>query len=156
MLLASRGTIRCAARLRISFRSFPPAASFLFWPPTGTVSPAARIRPDKLIAPTLDAWNATVQRQLTNKTSLEIAYVGNHGTHVFKGNSNTYNANQATVVGFSPCNRQGGVSYNARSPYNTAFTTSYTDRNGVTSASFVALDRDLITTATMAPTRTKP
>ena len=64
--------------------------------PTGTVSP--RIRPDKLIAPTLDAWNVTVQRQLTNKTSLEIGYVGNHGTHVFKGDSNTYNPNQATVT----------------------------------------------------------
>jgi hypothetical protein len=97
--------------------------------PTGNVSP--RIRPDKLIAPTLDAWNVTVQRQLTNKTSLEIGYVGNHGTHVFKGNGNTYNANQATVVGFLP---HGGVSFNDRSPYNTAFTTSYTDANGVTSA----------------------
>ena len=107
-----------------------PASGILpLFGPTGTVSP--RIRPDKLIAPTLDAWNATVQRQLTNKTSLEIAYVGNHGTHVFKGNSNTYNANQATVVGFLP---HGGLSYNARSPYDTAFTTSYTDQNGVTSA----------------------
>ncbi len=103
--------------------------------PTGTVSP--RIRPDRLIAPTLDAWNATVQRQLTNKTSLEIAYVGNHGTHVFKGDSNTYNANQATVVGFLPSNANGGLgglSYNARSPYDTAFTTSYTNAAGVTSA----------------------
>jgi len=97
--------------------------------PAGNVSP--RIRPDKLVAPTLDAWNVTVQHQLTNKTSIEIGYVGNHGTHVFKGNSNTYNANQATVVGFLP---HGGVSFNDRSPYNTAFTTSYTDANGVTSA----------------------
>jgi outer membrane receptor protein involved in Fe transport len=95
--------------------------------PAGNVSP--RIRPDKLVAPTLDAWNVTVQRQLTNKTSLEIAYVGNHGTHVFKGNGNTYNANQATVVGFLP---HGGLSFNERSPYNTAFTTSYTDASGVT------------------------
>ena len=97
--------------------------------PAGNVSP--RIRPDKLVAPTLDAWNVTVQHQLTNKTSIEIGYVGNHGTHVFKGNSNTYNANQATVVGFLP---HGGLSFNERSPYNTAFTTSYTDANGVTSA----------------------
>jgi len=96
-------------------------------PCSGNVSP--RIRPDHLVAPTLDAWNATVQRQLTNKTSLEIGYVANHGTHVFKGNSNTYNANQATVVGFLP---HGGVSFNARSPYNTAFTTAYTDANGIT------------------------
>jgi outer membrane receptor protein involved in Fe transport len=112
--------------------SFPviPANGILpLFGPTGTVSP--RIRPDHLIAPTLDAWNATVQRQLTNKTSLEIGYVGNHGTHVFKGDSNTYNNNQATVVGFLP---HGGVSFNARSPYNTAFTTSYTDQNGVTTA----------------------
>jgi len=96
--------------------------------PTGTVSP--RIRPDKLVSPTVDAWNVTVQRQLTNKTSLEVGYVANHGSHVFKGNSNTYNNNQATAVGFLPDNQ--GLSYNSRSPYNTAFTTPYTDQNNVT------------------------
>ena len=80
------------------------------------------------MAPTVDAWNATLQRQLNSKTSLEIAYVGNHGSHVFKGNSTSYNANQATVVGFLPSNSPTpGLSYNARSPYNTAFTTPYTD-----------------------------
>jgi hypothetical protein len=55
-----------------------------------------------------------------------VGYVGNHGSHVFKGNGNTYNANQATVVGF------GTLTYNQRSPYNTAFTTPYTDANGIT------------------------
>jgi hypothetical protein len=84
------------------------------------------IRPDKLVAPVVDAWNATVQRQLTNKTSIDVAYVGNHGSHVFKGNGNSYNPNQATVVGF------GTLSYNQRSPYNNAFSTPYTDQNGVT------------------------
>ena len=92
--------------------------------PQGNVSP--HIRPDKVVPPTVDAWNATVQRQITNKTSLEVSYVGNHGSHVFKGDGNSYNANQATVVGF------GTLSYNQRSPYNTAFTTPYTDQNGVT------------------------
>ncbi|MGC1646051.1 MAG: hypothetical protein WA741_09505, partial [Candidatus Sulfotelmatobacter sp.] len=77
---------------------------------------------------TLDAWNATVQRQLTNKLSLEIAYVANHGTHVFKGDSNTYNSNVPTVVGFQPPHSTiPGLSYNARAPYNNAFTTVYTD-----------------------------
>jgi hypothetical protein len=107
--------------------SFPviPANGILpLFGPTGTVSP--RIRPDHLVAPTLDAWNVTVQRQLTNKTSLEVGYVANHGSHVFKGNSNTYNNNQATIVGF------GSLTFNERSPYNTAFTTPYTDANGVT------------------------
>jgi hypothetical protein len=108
--------------------------------PTGTVSP--RIRPDHLVAPTLDAWNVTVQRQLTNKTSLEVAYVANHGSHVFKGNGNTYNPNQATVVNFdvpnpaNPIDPSTGLpgvwTFNQRSPYNTAFTTPYTDANGVT------------------------
>jgi outer membrane receptor protein involved in Fe transport len=86
------------------------------------------MRPDKLVAPTVDAWNATLQRQLTNKTSIDIAYVGNHGSHVFKGTGPTYNPNQATVAGFLP---HGGLSFNQRSPYNTAFTTPYTDANGV-------------------------
>jgi hypothetical protein len=84
------------------------------------------IRPDKLVAPTVDAWNATVQRQLTNKTSLEVAYVGNHGSHVFKGTGPSYNPNQATVVGFPT------LTYNQRAPYSNAFSTPYTDQNGVT------------------------
>ncbi len=84
------------------------------------------IRPDKLVAPVVDAWNATVQRQLTNKTSIDVAYVGNHGSHVFKGDGNSYNPNQATVVGFPT------LTYNQRAPYNNAFSTPYTDQNGVT------------------------
>jgi hypothetical protein len=84
------------------------------------------IRPDKLIAPTVDAWNVTVQRQLTNKTSVDVAYVANHGSHVFKGNGPTYNPNQATIVGFPT------LTYNERAPYNNAFSTPYTDQNGVT------------------------
>jgi hypothetical protein len=93
------------------------------------------IRPDKVRPPTVDAWNATIQRQITNKTSIDIAYVGNHGSFVFKGDGNSYNPNQASVVGFLPPHANGGaggLSYNARSPYNNAFTTAYTDQNGVT------------------------
>jgi hypothetical protein len=92
------------------------------------------IRPDKLVAPTVDAWNVTVQRQLTNKTSIDVAYVANHGSHVFKGNGPTYNPNQATVVGFGVINPATGLpyTYNERSPYNNAFSTPYTDENGVT------------------------
>jgi hypothetical protein len=87
------------------------------------------MRPDKLVAPTVDAWNVTFQRQITNKTSIDVAYVGNHGSHVFKGNGTSYNPNQATVAGFLPDGQ--GLSFNERSPYNNAFNTSYTDANGV-------------------------
>jgi Carboxypeptidase regulatory-like domain/TonB dependent receptor len=118
------------------FPVIPSSGILPLFGPQANVSP--HLRPDKLVAPTVDAWNATIQRQLTNKTSLEISYVGNHGSHVFKGTGPTYNPNQATVVGFLPPNVQnssggyGGLSYNARSPYNTAFTTTYTDAAGVT------------------------
>ncbi|HVZ17776.1 MAG TPA: TonB-dependent receptor [Terriglobales bacterium] len=60
--------------------------------PQGNVQP--RMRPTFQRLPTLDAWNLTVQRQLTNTMSLEVAYVGNKGTHVFAGNGPSYDLNQ--------------------------------------------------------------
>jgi len=60
--------------------------------PNGDVQP--RIRPTKQVLPTLDAWNLTIQHQLTNSMSLEVAYVGNKGTHVFAGNGPAYDVNQ--------------------------------------------------------------
>jgi outer membrane receptor protein involved in Fe transport len=50
--------------------------------------------------PTVDAWNFTVQHQLTNSISLEAAYVGNKGTHVFCGNNPDCEGNQPTLAGF--------------------------------------------------------
>jgi hypothetical protein len=58
------------------------------------------IRPTTQRLPTLDAWNATVQHQLTNTTTVEVAYIGNKGTHVFAGDGPTYNVNQPSVVGY--------------------------------------------------------
>jgi outer membrane receptor protein involved in Fe transport len=103
-----------------------PANGILpFFGPTGTVSP--HVRPDHVVLPTVDAWNVTVQRQLTSKTTAEVAYVGTHGSHVFKGNGNSYNANQPTIVGFT-----SGLTPTQRAPFGDAFTTPYTDANGVT------------------------
>ena len=61
--------------------------------------------------PTVDAWNFTVQRQLTGSFSLEAAYVGNKGTHVFAGTGGDYDPNQPTLVGY------GTLSTNQRKPY---------------------------------------
>lgn len=66
--------------------------------PAGNIAP--HIRPTYQRLPTLDAWNVTVQRQLNNTTSLEVAYIGNKGTNGFAGDGNTYNVNQPSIVGY--------------------------------------------------------
>ena len=111
----------------------PESVALAGGPCQGSVQP--HTRPDKLVVPTVDAWNVTVQHQLTSKTSVDVAYVANHGSHVFKGNGPSYNANQATIVGCvsvgcSPST--GSLSFAQRSPYNTAFSTPYTYADGFT------------------------
>lgn len=50
--------------------------------------------------PTVDSWNATVQRQITPTLSLQAAYVGNKGSHIFVGENNWINLNTPTEAGF--------------------------------------------------------
>ncbi len=69
------------------------------------------ILPFKMRMPTVDAWNATLQHQLTQTISVEVAYVGNKGTHVFAGNGPDYNFNQPTEAGFP------SLSANQRKPF---------------------------------------
>lgn len=63
--------------------------------PQNAVDP--RVRPTIQRLPTLDAWNATIQRQITSTMNIEIAYIGNKGTHVFAGNGPAYNANEPAI-----------------------------------------------------------
>lgn len=96
--------------------------------PSGQFCAQAHIRPTFVRLPTLDAWNATLQRQLTPTMSLEVAYIGNKGSHIFAGDSDTYNVNQpsigpgtavvtATGVAFTPTTPLG-----YRRPFFNAFT----------------------------------
>ncbi|MGH9845310.1 MAG: TonB-dependent receptor domain-containing protein, partial [Blastocatellia bacterium] len=62
----------------------------------------ARLLPDQMRLPTVDAYNVTVQYQLTNKMSVEAAYVGNKGTHVFAGDGPAFSANQVPITGYRP------------------------------------------------------
>ena len=62
----------------------------------------ARVLPDKMRLPTVDAYNVTVQYQLTNGMSVEAAYVGNKGTHVFAGDGPAFSANQVPIAGYKP------------------------------------------------------
>jgi carboxypeptidase family protein/TonB-dependent receptor-like protein len=55
------------------------------------------IRPTFQRLPELDAWNATLEHQITKTTTLQIAYIGNKGTHVFAGDGPTYNINNPAI-----------------------------------------------------------
>lgn len=76
----------------------------------GDVS-GVHIRPIKQVLPAVDAWNATVQRQLTNTISLEVAYVGSKGTHGFAGNGPNYDVNQFSMVNRNQIDPITGVTY---------------------------------------------
>jgi len=76
--------------------AFPAIPSDGFLPLTPELS-GTHIRPTKQVLPTVDAWNATVQRQLTNTMSLEVAYVGSKGSHGFAGNGPNYDVNPVAV-----------------------------------------------------------
>jgi hypothetical protein len=70
---------------------------------------------DKQRLPTVDAYNVTAQYQLTHSLSLEVAYVGNKGTHVFAGDGPNNDVNQPTLAGF------GTLSRNQRQPFFNKF-----------------------------------
>jgi len=71
------------------------------------------VQPEKMRLGLVDAWNATLQHQLTPTMSIEVAYVGNKGTHVFAGNGPDYNLNQPTNEGFT-----AGFTTNQRKPFH--------------------------------------
>lgn len=57
-----------------------------------------KARPFTMRLPTLDAWNAAIQRSLTPTLSLEVAYVGNKGSHTLSnGDGNNTNPNEAAI-----------------------------------------------------------
>ncbi|HEY7307121.1 MAG TPA: TonB-dependent receptor [Bryobacteraceae bacterium] len=70
------------------------------------------VYPNKMRLATLDAWNASVQYQISNTLTAEAAYVGNKGTHVFAGEGPDYDPNQPTLVGFAQ-----GLSTDQRKPF---------------------------------------
>jgi hypothetical protein len=91
--------------------SFPePGANGRFKAPPD-VNPSTL--PDKQRLPYVDAWNVTVQRELTSEISAEIAYVGNKGTHVFNGDGPDINFNQPIIDGFAQ-----GIPSALRRPFN--------------------------------------
>jgi outer membrane receptor protein involved in Fe transport len=73
------------------------------------------VRPQKMTLPRVDSWNVTAQRQLSEKVSFEIGYVGNRGSQTFAGDGPDLNNNQPTIVGFPD------VPLNQRRPFFAQF-----------------------------------
>ena len=71
----------------------------------------ARALPSKQRPPHVDAFNVTVQHQLTDTIAVEAGYVGNRGGNVFAGDGPAINVNQPILDGFP------NVSTNARRPF---------------------------------------
>ncbi len=88
--------------------SGPVAATFPAVPSDGIIPFSAlggqvsgvHIRPTKQVLPLVDSWNATVQHQITNTITAEVAFVGSKGTHGFAGNGPNYNVNPVSIAGF--------------------------------------------------------
>jgi Carboxypeptidase regulatory-like domain/TonB dependent receptor len=78
----------------------------------------AWVLPQRMILPTVDAWNATFQREITPTFSIEAAYVGNKGTHIFVGESNWYDINSPTMVGFPNLTTEERQPYFAKYGWN--------------------------------------
>src|SRR5258706_6831412 len=93
----------------------PSAAKFPTVPPSGQFllpdQVSASALPRKIRLPTVDAWNLTIQHEITPTLSLSAGHVANTGTHVFTGDGPSYDPNQASIVGF------GSLDTNARKPF---------------------------------------
>jgi hypothetical protein len=113
------------ARQDLSDSTFNPAATnnrsaifnlstgpqpFNFAPILGAITPAGTLpvdgidgttqgaaRPTVQRLPTIDQWNATIQRQITSTLNVTASYIGNKGTHVFAGTGPSYNNNEVAV-----------------------------------------------------------
>jgi hypothetical protein len=76
-------------------------------------------RPSTVRLPAVNGWNLTIQRELSQTTSLQVAYVGSQAYHNMFESSPTFNANEPTLAGFNTINPNTGVNYTTpeRSPY---------------------------------------
>jgi TonB dependent receptor len=79
--------------------NFPPIPASGNYPlPNGVQQPT---RPLTMRVPTLDAWNAMLEQQLSNSATIQFGYVGSHGVHNMFDSSNQANPNQQTIAGFN-------------------------------------------------------
>ena len=99
-----------------NLRNGPPAPQFPQVPADGTFplpnGVFARALPTKQRPPAVDAFNITVQRQMSPDLAIEVGYVGNRGRRVFAGDGPAVNVNDPTLEGFT-----AGVPRDLRRPF---------------------------------------
>jgi Carboxypeptidase regulatory-like domain/TonB dependent receptor-like, beta-barrel len=101
----------------------PPGFTFPAIPASGNLRLPDGIglptRPTFVRLPTLDAWNLSVQRELTPTMSFQIAYVGSHGIHNMFDSSNQASPNTQTIAGFGKIDPLTGLPFtqSERRPY---------------------------------------
>ena len=85
--------------------TFVPTQTECTGPSNRAMLPAntySRARPFNNRIPSVDAWNLSVQRQMTQTVALTVAYVGNKGTHTLLGDNPGYQLNNPSQVGYDP------------------------------------------------------
>lgn len=100
-----------------AFPAIPSNGIFPFSTLGGTIS-GVHIRPPSQVLPRVDAYNATVQHQLTNSISVEVGYLGSKGTHGFTGDNPNYDVNPVSMALFGVTDPLTGQAYaqNLRRP----------------------------------------
>jgi hypothetical protein len=87
----------------------------------------AKFRQNPQLLPTVDAWNLSLQRQLTSTLSATLAYVGNKGSHTFAGDGQTTNPNQpAACLPGSETSSGQSLCWNPNAPTGSQTETSNT------------------------------
>ena len=83
----------CSAQLKSNSGKCDPGLNMLATEGAPQAGAALYALPSKLRLPTVDAWNLTVQHEITPNAYFELAYVGNKGTHVLTDSTPYYDLN---------------------------------------------------------------
>jgi hypothetical protein len=102
-----------------TFPSVPESGMFPL--PNGVFS---RALPTKQRPPAVDAFNITVQRQLTDVLAVEVGYIGNRGHNAFAGDGPDIGINDPTIEGYPD------VPQNLRRPFFAGRRTDFMNLGG--------------------------
>ena len=110
------------------FPAIPTSGVLPLGGPTGSVQP--RMRPTSQVLPSVTTWNVSIQRQMTNSMTLDLAYIGSLGRHGFAGDGSAYNVNPVNIQNWA-LTQSGQISQSQRQYYDNMFSTPYNGTNVV-------------------------